>query len=318
WGPFLEKQGDIYFPTPLDVVHGNQLLKVKKLDGLSDLPGPLRYGLFAPGASKTQPGKFISLSELKKYLGGGNFSPSAESDFYDREARPGITIDPKTHAVDKGKYYSAEYLRLKPGVSLAAGASMAAGGGLMKLFDPAHRTLMLGGQQSIMYADPQPGQITLPPPKISGTFVKWVLLTPTLWSRGWLPDFVDDVPADQEWNLKLAIRPQELPPRLEGENRTEYRRRTAGVPVTARLVAARVGKPLPVSGWKMQGSGGGVPRATRMLVPAGSVYYFETSDEDQARLLVRALHGRTLSNFGGTSGLGFGVCGTFDVSISNQ
>ena len=217
-----------------------------------------------------------------------------------------------------GRYYFAEYLRLQPGVVLTAAASMV-GGGLLGLFDSANRSLPLGGQQTIMYVDAQQNAgITLPEPQIRGTCVKWVLLTPVLWTRGWLPDFVEAVPPEKEWNVLLSSRPAERPPRKEGESRMDYRKRTAGVPITARLVAARIGKPQPISGWKLQGTGGGVPRATRLLVPAGSVYYFETPDEESARLLVQALHGRTLSNFGGTSGFGFGVCGSFEIKNYEQ
>ena len=313
WGPFLEKDGEIYFPTPLDVTPGNSLLKVRELAGESDLPKPLRYGLFAPKASKEQVGKYISCSELKKYLNGEAFKLAVESTFYDREARPGVTINAESRTAVKGKYYFAEYLRLRPGVTLAGAVGMNAGGSLGALFDSAHRALQLGGQQSVMYVDPQPRRgIELPKPAISGNLVKWVLLTPTLWTRGWLPDFID-TKEGAEWNVMQKVRPKELPARLAGETREAYRRRTAGEPVTARLVAARVGKPQAVSGWKMQSAGDGAPRATRLLVPAGSVYYFEASDETQARLLAQALHGRTLSNFGGTSGLGFGVCGNFKI-----
>ncbi len=322
WGPFLEKDGEMYFPTPLDIVPGNQLLEVRPPEEnvLSDLPNPLRCCLFSPGqASKKSPEKYISRRNLEKYLQGEAFSLTAESDFYDRESRPGITIDPKTRTVSDGKYYFAEYLRLRPGVVLTAAASMTADGDLLKLFDSANCSLPLGGQQSLMYVDAQPNAgITLPEPRIKGTCVKWVLLTPVLWTRGWLPDFVEDVSPEKEWNVLLSSRSADLPPRREGESRAEYRKRTAGVPITARLIAARIGKPQPVSGWKMQGAGGGVPRATRLLVPAGSVYYFETPDEEAARLLVQALHGRTLSNFGGTSGLGFGVCGSFEIKNHEQ
>lgn len=312
WGPFLGRNGELYFQTPLDVAPGNRLLEVRSLDGFSDLPPPLCYGLFAPAADKRHPDRYISCGELAKYLSGRPFESTPESEFHDLEVRPGITISPDSRTVVKHAYYSAEYLRLRPGVTLNAAVCMAAGSSLGSLFDGEHRSLPLGGQQSLMYVEALPGRgIDLPEPQICGKLVKWALLTPTLWSRGWLPDFVDPSP-DAEWNVLLRSRPATRPERLAGETRAEYRKRTAGEPIMARLVAARVGKPRAVSGWKMGAEG--APRATRMLVPAGSVYYFEARDEESARLLAGALHGRTLSDFGGTSGFGFGVCGSFEIN----
>jgi len=55
----------------------------------------------------------------------------------------------------------------------------------------------------------------------------------------------------------------------------------------------------------------GGPKPTLLAVPAGSVYFFEASTNDDAAALVRALHGRTKSDFLGEKGLGLGFCGAW-------
>ncbi|WP_372847242.1 type III-B CRISPR module-associated Cmr3 family protein, partial [Pontiella sp.] len=47
---------------------------------------------------------------------------------------------------------------------------------------------------------------------------------------------------------------------------------------------------------------------TRLCVPAGAVYYFETSEPEK---LVDYLHGKTRSDELAEKGFGFGVCGTW-------
>ena len=67
-GPFLCKDGEIYFPTPLDIAPGGNLLELRQLEGGSDLPRPLEYALFAPKAAKTGIAPYISFREMERYL----------------------------------------------------------------------------------------------------------------------------------------------------------------------------------------------------------------------------------------------------------
>lgn len=315
-GPFLRKGNETFFPIPLDITPGCQLLKIRKLSGYSDLPSPLRYGLFMDKPSKEKVGTYISTTELEKYLAGEKFKVNSEENLFSREARPGITIKQETRTADAGKYYFAEYLRLEPDVSLVGKMMFNADGEMSALFSDGSNLIQLGGQQSLVYAERGDSSLLkLPEVEISGCLVKWVLLTPAAWQSGWLPEFVDP----ENGAVKLRTEPDQKPEKLPGEKREEYRRRisSARESINAKLIAAKVGKPIAISGWKQNGSGDGSPRATRLYVPAGSVYYFEAKDNDAALKLAKTLHGKPLSGFGGTAGYGVGVCGNFSIDDNN-
>jgi hypothetical protein len=95
--------------------------------------------------------------------------------------------------------------------------------------------------------------------------------------------------------------------------------------IAARLVAAIVPKPIPVTGWALAN---GIDRkeagakSIHLAVPAGAVYYFEAHSEQDACNLAAVLnwHGheadpKTIRNrrstLMGEKGFGLGVCGTW-------
>jgi CRISPR-associated protein Cmr3 len=93
----------------------------------------------------------------------------------------------------------------------------------------------------------------------------------------------------------------------------------------ARLVAALVPKPIPVTGWALPNDSDrpeGGAKSTHLGTPAGAVYYFEADSQEQATALANALnwHGATAgteiknrrSTLMGEKGFGLGVCGTWD------
>jgi hypothetical protein len=105
----------------------------------------------------------------------------------------------------------------------------------------------------------------------------------------------------------------------------------AGRELDVRLVAARIPKPIAISGWserlhlederKMEdGKPDRGPRATVLAVPAGAVYYFEGPDAGvlagllnwhgaQRSGVARIVNRR--SSLRGEQGYGIGVCGTW-------
>lgn len=89
----------------------------------------------------------------------------------------------------------------------------------------------------------------------SGGQIRLVLLTPALFSQGWRPGWLDE-------------RLEGTPPSAPG--------------LRLRLIAAAIAPWQPISGWDMVARAGdgsnrvtGAPKATRRLVPSGSVYWFE-------------------------------------------
>ncbi len=339
-GPFPRlKDGLWLFPSPADATAATEpttwLLRPIVKDhsdqpDRSDLPCPLHYPVasFAP-PTKDTPLPWWSAKAWQAYLT-GNLPDRAEQftddDIFAREWHTGIAIDPATgttgHGEAAGKIYSAQYLRLRQGVSMGIHATMPMKNGqpdqreerISQLF-PANRTLIVGGQQRVCQVEEildsgQPVSLDklLPvSPPITGTRVKWVLLSPAVFPAiqpdqeknisahpgGWLPNWVapcDDFPV--LWGSKVEkvnkgrVLLKADHSRRPGESREAWRERVRAAPfLNCRLVAAVIPKPIVVTGWTeavhlkstpLQREHG--PRPTLLAVPAGAVYYFEGPD----------------------------------------
>jgi hypothetical protein len=113
-----------------------------------------------------------------------------------------------------------------------------------------------------------------------------------------------------------------------GKNFARRHKVSVGQPILATLVAAIIGKPIPVTGYALPNAADpdrpeGGAKSTHLAVPAGSVYYFECADEPAALALAAALnwHGSTSgtrienrrSTLMGEKGFGLGVCGTWSL-----
>jgi len=172
--------------------------------------------------------------------------------------------------------------------------------------------------------------------------VKWVLLSPAIFPHieggestdtgqvivphrgGWLPSWIMDDDSHQ-----VLLRAPLAPRDVANESRESYRKSVRSQPpVGARLVAALVGKSLPVTGWSL-----GTPddpsapprnagaKSTHLAVPAGSVYFFSCESAVEATKLATVLnwHGDTpgtqlrnrRSALLGEKGFGLGVCASW-------
>jgi CRISPR-associated protein Cmr3 len=166
-----------------------------------------------------------------------------------------------------------------------------------------------------------------------------VLLTPAIWPRiaedfshgihshagGWLPNWVaeKEVTAEGDRVEAGSILLLDGP----GIEKAKRRRLQRGKRISAKLVAAIVPKPLPVTGWALPNEADpdrpeGGAKSTHLAVPAGAVYYFEADSETDAKNLAFALNwhgagvGREIGNrrstLMGEKGFGLGVCGTWE------
>ena len=301
WGPFPKNDEGIWVSTPADLLVQGGVASPMQFSraGRANLPEPLQYPVGSlAGATKEKPGEWLLLSELAHYLAGEtkNLRTVSAGELYLAEARPGIGIDAERRSVEEGRFYSAEYLRLAKGVSMAAFASCAAkkySGAetdmVAELFREGNRCdLIFGGQRGTARLECGRSRAALvkdPPESFPGNRVKWVLLSPGFFCRGWLPGWVD------QKSGAVMLR----------ENKSDA--------VGARLLAACIPQPPPRSG---RNPAAGAPMATRLLVPAGAVYYFECGTPEDAQRLSRILHGRTKPDALGEQGLGLGVCGRWD------
>lgn len=310
----------VYFPTPSDLLCGGVMQPVRNTRGATNLPSPLRHPVASPlPPTKEKPGFWTPRSEYIRYLRGENDIRTVDADaLYITERRPGVGIDPETHANRKSVFYQAEYLRLLPGVQFVFQAQAAAraynqkeGADLLDclLQNENGAAFVFGGQRGVAFLRELPSakiEFDLPHPEPPTQRIKWILLSPALFDHGWRPDWVGD-----DGNVLL----RDLPDRTGFPTRKAWREAARDAPaIAARLVAARIPKPVAASGWKLAVDGRQQegPKPTRLLVPAGAVYYFECDDEAAAKALVRQLHLKVKSQRLGEKGFGFGVCGTWE------
>lgn len=339
-----------FFPRPLDATVASEQHNVSmsplKTTGGSNLPAPLKYPVgnqLAP-TKESQP-YWWSEGAWNAYLGTTQRDVSSarlffksDSDFATTEHSYGIGLNPETSSVEEGKFFSASFLRLKSGWKLGVAATApdkdhhdGQGGNdlISTLIHGQGGHILVGGQQRVCSAKrdestndrlPLPLGKTCDFPAVNGKYlVKWALLTPAIFPQindhagGWLPSWIE--PSDGQ--VMLLDGP--------GKNAAKRKRVREGQPIQATLVAAIIGKPLPITGWALPNStdrNEGGAKSTHLAVPAGSVYYFECDDESAAKALARALnwHGASLgteilnrrSTLMGEKGFGLGVCGSWN------
>lgn len=341
------------------------LLPLTAETGESDLRSILRYPLGScDAASKEGPLPWWNKTAVERYLGlpaNGSSQPCEfkEDDVFYREWTVGIGIDPETETAGRGvaqsQIYSAEYLRLCDGITLGIHAAMPMPNGrngvraerLDQLFAEP-KTIIVGGQQRACQIEPADGDLSALLPlsaPVAGERVKWVLLSPAVFPGinrteqkpnaiphcgGWIPTWIADHPFTDAEGIRVEpgrvlLRKGDTQ-RGKSEAREPWRDRIRKLPYfDCYLVAARIPKPLVITGWTERLHLRDEPdelrkeksaRPTLLAVPAGAVYYFEGPD---APLLAYALswHGNgqgteiqnRRSTLMGEKGFGLGVCG---------
>lgn len=372
-GPWPVSNEDLwYFSTPADAVcqkneNGKLWLKLSHkpllpLEGHESYKSSLPEGLF-PTISLLPPSKdenlaWWSTETFNRYLAGCEVlelpdggAISGES-FQKAEQSVGIGINPETQSIylpvkdknetvedaDGSKFFSSTYLRLADGwkMGVLAEAQDKIEGNpetkkdLIQVLIPENRHIVVGGQQKVCTVERNTEEkgMQLPKgPEIQGKRVKWVLLSPAIFPHigeqtgGWLPNWIHP----ESMRVELLDGPGKAKAKRLGIN--------AGKPIQAKLVAAIIGKPLPITQWHLAREGisfddeetlkdNSGPRPTLLAVPPGSVYYFEADTEEDARKLAAQLnwHGdadqtHTIKNrrstLLGEKGFGLGVCGTW-------
>ena len=349
-----------------------------KNPGASSLPSPLVYSVgSAVAPSKDEPKHWWSEGAWNDYLGTTQRDDLAkrpffkrDTDFADTEHTYGIELSPDTGSVVEGQFYSASYLRLREGWRLGVFASAPDndfrdekhGNDLVAaLLDGHGGQILVGGQQRVCTAvrdETLSQRLPLPLGKTTGFtrspdgkyLVKWILLTPAIWPEvaedasreifrhtgGWLPNWIAEKEVIFEDGRVEAGGVLLLDgPGKEKSKRKKIRR---GNRIRAKLIAAIVPKPLPVTGWALPNEADpdraeGGAKSTHLAVPAGAVYYFEAESPEDAEDLASALNwhgGATVpaaneagatpastirnrrSTLMGEKGFGLGVCGTWN------
>ncbi len=327
----------------------------------------------APSKDKAEP--WLTESAYQAYLDNDSEFKAKESDkekeilgdllnddaIFAAEHNIGIGIDPATNTQNGEQFYSASYLRLKPGWTLGLLASCMDKGekgdrdrsakadqDLIATVFPnsgARTHIITGGQQrstTVLRETKEKLPLPLgisknfPTAKINGQekhLLRWTLLTPAIFPLipekqeknitehpgGWLPSWI----SKDGYTVQLKDRSQTQ--RQEGEPRKAWRDRVKKQnTIAATLVAARIPKALPVTGWSLGAESGDKPfgpKSTHLAVPAGAVYYFACDSPEAAAQLAHALnwHGTSpgteiqnrRSTLLGEKGYGLGVCSSW-------
>jgi CRISPR type III-B/RAMP module-associated protein Cmr3 len=335
-----------FFPRPADADDsGKVILAPYASEHASSLRAPCRHPVVSLNPpSKTGPKSWWSEGLWNQYLGSSQRNDlakrpfaKADTEFADTESTYGIGISAETGTVEDGKFYSAHYLRLRDGWRLGFFAT-APDKGLNghdlvpKLLDEGGAHIIAGGQQRVCTAcfDAKPYEhLPLPLGRSAGfhphngkSLVKWVLLSPAVFPvinehpGGWLPSWIHESTGE----VQLLDGP--------GKNYARRHKLAAGKPIPATLVAAVVPKPIPITGYALpheaadRADGGAKP--THLAVPAGAVYYFETTEPAKLAAALNwhgteakptAIRNRRSTLFG-EKGFGLGVCGTWQFHSS--
>ncbi len=310
-GPFLARRdGDRpepFFPVPYD------LFLLSEREGMGEAKGeksvkalsltPLRFEwrtppicdenwpdsflfLWSREAVEEAAGYWLSTEGLKRYLRDeetDRLEPSRS--FYKSEPRFGIRLQRERRTVEIGMLYMADFIRLRNKVGFLLEIDAEEEGALEPLKGAG--LLALGGERRAAryeeISDDPLGELKeMELEGNTGKVFKLYLASPAIFTRGWVPDFLD-----------LG---RDLKGTVEG--------------VEVRLIAAAVGKPLHIGGWDLAL---GKPKDLRRAVPPGSVYYFKILKGDFEKIFRKFHLTCELQGLAGEEGLkelrkvGFGL-----------
>lgn len=252
---FARKENEVInpvFPVPKDVVRikgkeQRDLFILRPNEGLSkQIKTNLPINSLVPLWLKTEEPLeettgFISLEMMRKYLEGTMQKEIINSnDLFQSDERIGIKKDRIRKAAATGALYSVEYFRFKEDGGFIVELS-----GVRSL--PKEGLMRLGGDhRSVFYKE---CSFQMPDAEVvkkkvneTGRF-KLILLTPAIFNKRWIPDWIDSESGEG---------------RLNG--------------ILLKLVSAVIGKPVHIGGFDLVKR---IPKDMDKAVPQGSVYYLE-------------------------------------------
>ncbi len=252
------------YPIPGDLVEikgGNGakflVLSPRKIPAgtKTNLPSPVDTCVLGHGSVGLEEARgFLNTQGLSKYLEGKEITEDdivKEDEVFRREYRVGIARSKETGVAREGMLYSAEFARLNKshrGQASSIGFLLEINGedGLLKPRNDKPRILRLGGETRTAYLETEFSEAPAPVSTSKVPRFKSTLLTPAVFTNGWIPDGIDAI---------------------SGEGILNGHR--------VRLVSAAVNRHVPVGGWDIAARRS---KTTKRAVPQGSVYYFELLD----------------------------------------
>ena len=261
-----DQQGkvEIFLPLPADLLVGDEGKTVRKLvpqeldnsilhSQISRLPMiPI---LKQSKQAKPESGWLLNQTGITAYLQGEKLSHNhltKQADLWVKESRIGIGLNHDSRTADDGKLFTVEHTVLTQTETTKSTAGLLVGISGCGETLPQEGFIRLGGDgRTAQFSTP----VAAPAPHmLKADKFKLVLLTPGLFTAGWLPDGV------VEENGKYWLK-------LDG--------------FKARLACAAVSRAEVVSGWDLMKW---EPKAAERVAPAGSVYWFDQAEGDHAAL----------------------------------
>jgi CRISPR-associated protein Cmr3 len=282
---YYESGGSSYLPLPADLVAGKTNSSNDKVVDLFPLKirdirsrassSPLQSILVSPKGSgevvSSVEAGIMSIKLFRDYLQGefaGLKAQKLES-FRILEPKIGIARSNHSRSAEEGMLYRVGMSRLN-NLSMVVefeGISL-----------PEAGFLKIGGEgKGASYKSLESKLFELAPPDAVDGLFKAYLLTPAVFSKGWIPGWLDDNS-------------------LEGS--------PPGSPGRVRLITASLTPPLRLGGFDMKKQ---KAKPMRTAVGAGSVYYFECIDGNPVDL-ARWFHEKPISDDEGDCNQGFGIC----------
>lgn len=289
-GVFLAKDNeDIYFPLPLDLINIEgkvKLLELRENNGFkSNIPS--ERILWNPLAGKVRglSKALISKSDLVSYIKGDseNLCPIEFNDYAVVEPKVGIERDNETKVSSDAMLYRLNMIRLLEeysiyveyeGVDFSDKGILKLGGeGKSCSFKKAELSLADFFGKSLDYIRE----------KIEETRrFKLYFSTPTIFGGGWRPSWL------KESNNDFSIDPEIF--------NKEY-----SIPLKCELMAAAVGRAIHIGGWDIANN---CPKPMYRAVPAGSIFYFQLSEDDTAEDVIDAFWYKNISDYYAEEGYG--------------
>ncbi len=308
-GPFVTVDGTTYYPAPVDLTcdAGNAGDKVYPgsvtTDTIASDLGDMR--LPTPGTgrvyAKTHDTHLLSSRGLQEYLAGRAVqqddlipiemsNTESKGSVVARETRTGIAVDPRSWTSLEKHLYWLQVVRPMENVTLTVWVDGTSVNGQEHTIPEEGVLLRFGGEGHMVNIMPdRETRQLVPEPCTGGATTKDGRFRLVL---------LQDADFDGSW------RPPELERHATEETGTiTYRGRLRGLDVE--LVSAAVGRARYVGGWDTARRR---PRDVAPLVPAGSVYYFESDAPFET--VVERLHNSSVGNNTNT-GLGHCVVGVW-------
>jgi CRISPR-associated protein Cmr3 len=272
---------EIYLPLPYDCVQekdsSNENAFCLPLVSREEVKtsSPVHHYLKSKTPVKKIEGGLLPVTSLKEYLSGTRSKiPFCKiPDCVMIESKIGISINRKTGSAEKTKLYNADFLRLETEKNKNFSLIISFGG----LDLPKKGMMKLGGEgKAVHYEEYTTFDPSIIIPQHDALRFKLYLSTPTVFKKGWIPEWIDEKTLIGEYNdLQLE------------------------------LLTASMGKPLHIGGFDIKA---GRPKPMRKAVPAGSVYYFKILDGNFQKAYHEFNH-TALSDYNAEEGFGISYMG---------